>query len=138
MGDMTLIDVSKAMSKIDICMMTTFDTAGALESRPMSNNKDVEYEGDSYFFALESASAVQDLQKNPQVSLSYIGHHHFYIGVTGKADLIQDKSIMEDHWVKDLEIWFEDGLDTPGLTLIHVKAKKLKYWDKQDEGEISL
>jgi general stress protein 26 len=138
MSEMTMSDISAAMRKIDICMMTTRCPDGALESRPMSNNKDVDYDGDSYFFAMRDASVVQDLQRNPQTSLAYEGKHHLYISISGKGEIITDKETMQEHWVKDLDAWFDEGIDTPGLTLIHVRADSLKYWDKMTEGEISI
>lgn len=137
MSDMDLHDISKAMKKIDICMMATRHEDGRIESRPMSNNKDVDYNGDSYFFALET-DVVQDIRNDPQVCLSYQGNHHLYICISGKADTTQDKAAIKEHWVKDLEVWFEGGVDTPGLTLIHVKAEHLKYWNKMKQGEIHL
>ncbi len=45
---------------------------------------------------------------------------------------------MKDHWISDLEKWFEKGIDTEGLTLIHVKAEHIKYWKDMKEGEIDV
>ena len=45
---------------------------------------------------------------------------------------------MEEHWVSDLDQWFEDGLDTPGVAMVIVKAKRIKYWQGEDEGEVKL
>jgi len=138
MTNLKLKDLSQAMRKIDICMMATHDANGALESRPMSNNKDVEYDGDSYFFALEDSSAVRHLKKNPQICLSYEGEDHLYISITGEGYTNQDKKKFKEHWVPDLDKWFEDGIDTPGLTLIHVNGEKLHYWKGTDDGEVRL
>ncbi len=138
MENMTLEDISKAMRKIDICMMTTRNADGSLESRPMSNNKDVDYEGNSYFFAVDTARVVRDLESNPQIALSYEGKNNLYINVSGVADLTQDKAMLQQHWVANLNHWFESGIDTQGLTLIHVKAQHIKFWHKYEEGEVSL
>lgn len=54
----------------------------------------------------------------------------------GRAALVRDKATMQQHWVKDLERWFDQGVDTPGLLLIHVAATRIHYWDGEDEGEI--
>ena len=35
-------------------------------------------------------------------------------------------------------MWFKDGIDTPGLVLIEVAAKRIHYWDGMDEGEVKL
>ena len=50
MADKTLKDVAELMKDIDLCMLTTTTENGALASRPMSNNGEVEYDGNSYFF----------------------------------------------------------------------------------------
>ena len=52
--------------------------------------------------------------------------------------MIRDKAAFEEHWNKDLDIWFEDGADTEGLVLIKVHARRIKYWDKEDQGELTL
>lgn len=143
MGNLTLRNISEAMRDIDICMMTTRTAMGALESRPMSNNREVDYDGESYFFANDDCSAVREIGTNPEVSLSYIHNGgllgtNMYISVSGKAKLIRDRARMERHWVKDLEAWFKDGIDTPGLVMIQVKAEHIKYWKDYKEGEINL
>lgn len=134
----TLHDLAERMSDIDIAILSTRAENGAIAGRPMSNNGDVEYDGDSYYFALESTNTVKDISRDPQVGLGFQGKHWFYVAVEGRADLIRDKSQFEAHWNKDLEVWFKDGVDTPGLTLIHVKAQRIHWWDKGDEGEIKL
>lgn len=144
MADMTLEQISEKMRDIDIAVLTTRTADGALAGRPMSNNRDVEYDGDSYFFTLQDTGTVKDVRGDPNVSLSYAaksGMLHmkpFYITVSGTAELIQDKAAFEEHWNKDLDRWFEQGVDTPGLTLVKVSAARLHYWDGYDEGEIAL
>jgi general stress protein 26 len=143
MSKLTLENISEKMRDIDICMMTTKTASGTLESRPMSNNREVDYKGDSYFFAYDDCSAAQEIKMDPSVGLSLIDQagllgKSLYLSITGKADLIKDRAVMVQHWVKDLELWFKDGLDTPGLVLIHVKASRIKYWHGMDEGELSV
>ena len=55
----------------------------------------------------------------------------------GRAELIRDKAAFAAHWTKDLDRWFEQGVDTPGLVLIEVQATRVHYWDGEDEGEIT-
>lgn len=50
-----------------------------------------------------------------------------------------DKSLADlAEKMKDLDRWFKQGIDTPGLTLIKVSARRLHYWDGYDEGELKL
>ena len=61
-----------------------------------------------------------------------------FVAVEGRAEVIRDKAQFEAHWVPDLEAWFEQGVDTPGLVLIKVHAKRIKYWEGEEEGEVTL
>ncbi len=140
---LTLEEINKTMRHIDLCMLTTKKADGGLESRPMSNNKDVDYDGDSYFFTTADSSAAQEIAADPQVNITFtqlpsLISAGFYLSVSGKAELSDDKAQFEQHWVKDVEAWFKEGVDTPGLRLIKVKAKVLKYWHNYEEGELLL
>jgi general stress protein 26 len=138
MNKLKLSDISSKMRSIDICMMTSIGNYGRLISRPMSNNGDVEYDGNSYFFTYSDSEIVKDVKKNNNVNLGYQGSDMFYISIIGKAVLIKDKEILATHWVKSLEQWFKEGIDTPGIIMLHVKAVTIKYWHKEQQGEIDL
>lgn len=140
---LTQSDIADIMADIDICMMTTLAQDGKLESRPMSNNRDVRFDGDCYFFTHADTDVVKQLALKHEVNLSYVGSHSLfglkkvYLSLAGEADMTTDRAIQEKHWVPDLEAWFSEGLDTPGLTLIHVQARTVQYWDGMDGGVVS-
>ena len=133
-----LNQIAKKMKDLDICMMSTNGPRGIVNTRPMSNNRDVTYKGSSYFFSSMDTRKVNDIRRSTSVSLSFTGSGGTYIIVNGKARLIKDKTIWEKHWDKSLDQWFKKGIDTPGLVLIAVKATHIKYWDKYKEGDIEL
>ena len=33
------------------------------------------------------------------------------------------------------QMWFPQGLDTPGICMIRVSASRIQYWHKEEEGE---
>ena len=90
------------------------------------------------------SSVVADIEQDPRVGLAYqgksgmLGMKPFFLTVEGRAELIRDKSRFAEHWTKDLDAWFKEGINTPGLTLIKVNAKRLHYWDGYEEGELDL
>jgi general stress protein 26 len=45
---------------------------------------------------------------------------------------------LEDRWNPDLDEWFEDGAETPGVVMILVKAEKVHYWEGREGGEVKL
>lgn len=144
MADLTLPELAKKMRDIDYAMLITTTAAGALAGRPMSNNRDVAYEGTSYFFCHEDAHSIHEIEGNANVALSLaggrglIGARPLFIAVEGKATLIRDRGAFEAHWTKDLDQWFEQGIETPGIVLIEVRATRLHYWHGKEEGEINL
>ncbi|WP_294394192.1 pyridoxamine 5'-phosphate oxidase family protein [uncultured Sphingomonas sp.] len=144
MADKTLADLSEKMRDIDFTMLTTKTKGGALGSRPMSNNRQVDYQGDSYYFTTDDTLMVQDITADPNIGLSFhgksgiLGQRPFFVAIEGKADLFRDKGRFAEHWTPDLDRWFSDGIDTPGLVMIHARAARVHYWDGEDEGEIAL
>ena len=140
----TLADVSEKMKDIDFTMLSTHTKGGAIGARPMSNNREVDYDGDSYYFTWDDALMVDDIGRDPNVGLSFqaksgmLGLRPFFLQVEGKADVVHDKAQFADHWTKDLDRWFPDGIDTPGLAMLHVRAERIHYWDGEDEGEVAL
>ncbi|PZQ19659.1 MAG: pyridoxamine 5'-phosphate oxidase, partial [Sphingopyxis macrogoltabida] len=85
-----------------------------------------------------------DIANDRRVGLSYqgkagmLGMRPFFIAVEGDAALIRDKAEFARHWTKDLDRWFQQGVDTPGIVLIRVTAQRVHYWDGEDEGEVTL
>lgn len=140
MADKTLHDLSKAMRDLDFCMLTT--GSGRLSSRPMSNNGDVEYDGDSWFYAYEDSAKIRDIEQEPAVGLTFtegkslLGKPGLFVAIDGRAELIRDQAQFEAHWTKSLERWFPQGTDTPGMILIKVHAERIRYWDGEEQGEL--
>ena len=144
MSTMTMGELAKAMGKIDFAMLTTRTEGGQLATRPMSNNGEVEYDGDSFYFSWDSARTVSDIARDPQVALSFqgsaglLGKPPLFVAVEGTAQIVRNKRAFADHWSSDLERWFPDGIDTAGMVMIHVHAKRIHYWDGNDQGEVSV
>jgi general stress protein 26 len=140
----TLAELAEILKDIDFATLSTHSDDGTIAGRPMSNNRDVEYDGDSWYFACEDTRTVQDLRANSQCALSFhgkgglLGMKPVFVHIEGRAELIKDKAQFEAHWTKDLDMWFEEGVDTPGLTLIKVVGVRAHYWDGTDQGEFLL
>lgn len=127
--------IADKMRSIDICTLTTVSKDGGLAGRPMSNNGDVAYDGNSWYFTDEKTHIVSDIEGNPTVSLAFEGDGGIYLAVSGRAHLVRDKAQFEAHWVPDLEQWFDNGVDTPGLVLVQVVAERVRYWKGEEHAE---
>lgn len=144
MSTLTLKDISSKMASIDFCMLSTKGATGQVASRPMSNNGDVEYDGDSWFFSYDNSAKIREIEADPVVSLTFsagkglLGKPGIFIAIEGRATLIRDRAEFEAHWTKDLDIWFPDGIDTPGIVLIKVQANEVEYWDGSDNEKVAV
>ncbi len=138
MTQKTLADLAHDMAAIDICMLCTRTADNRIGARPMSNNSDVDYDGTSYFFTLDDARMVEDIETEPQVSVIFQGKDWLSIAVEGKARTIHDRDSFREHWIRDLDRWFEDGVETNGLVLIEVIGERIAYWNGDEHGELVL
>ena len=144
MASMTLEDLSSYLKKIDFCMLSTNAGSGLIASRPMSNNGDVEFDGDSWFFSYEDSGKIAEIKSIEDVSLTFtappslLGKPGIFIAVRGVASIVRDKAVFKEHWTSGLERWFPEGVDTPGLALIKVTASSIQYWDGDKNGEVAL
>jgi general stress protein 26 len=125
-------------------MLSTNGGSGRISSRPMSNNGDVEYDGDSWFFSFDGTTKVSEIEGIDVVSLTFtappslLGKPGIFIAIEGAAALIRDKAAFDEHWVPDRERWFPNGIGTQGLVLIKVVANSIQYWDGEESGRVPL
>lgn len=130
MSEMTLSDLGEKMRDIDFCMFSTRAASGGIASRPMSNNREVDYDGDSHFFSYGATRKVADIERDAMVNLAFqgkaglLGKPPVFLSVDGTAELLRDKAAFAEHWTPDLEYW-KDGVDTPDMVLIRVSARRI-------------
>ena len=131
--------VAKMMRDLDYCMMTTQTADGHLHARPMSNNGEVEFDGDVWFFSGAKTRKVREIEAYPLVHLAYSDMESFrFISMSGAAEIVRDVGRKQELWMPELERWFEDGPESDDVVLIRVTPGKVAYWSKEGEDEISL
>ena len=132
--------VAQLLKKLDICMLTTRAADGALHGRPMSNNGDVEYDGDSWFFAFRDSRKVREIDADPRAELAFIDTPNgTWVNVEGRASVIRDDPERKrELWQDDLKRWFADGPDDPNVVLIKLSARHIDAWSGEDEYSLDL
>ena len=86
-----LAEVAALIADIDICMLVTKSEDG-LRGRPMSNNRNVEYDGDSWFFASRDGLHVTDIEADPAVALAYMHTERgIWISIEGDATVSDER-----------------------------------------------
>ena len=121
--------VKELVEDIDFTMLTTQDDAGHLVSRPMST-RDMDDNGDIWFFTSEDSKKVEEAKADHDVNLAYCDAGGMrYVSVAGRATVVHDEQKMKDLYSPSLDIWFEDGLDTPGIALLKVTPVETEFWE---------
>jgi general stress protein 26 len=117
------------IESVRTAMMTTAEPDGTLRSRPMWTQGD-EFDGSLWFFTSDDAPKVDELERNPQVGLSYgAPDKDLYVSVSGRAELVRDRQKAKELWNVFAEAWFPDGVDDPNLALLRVDVEQAHYWE---------
>lgn len=115
---------------IDFCMLTTIDEDGALHSRPMSVNGEIDPNGDLWFFTSVSSQKVSEVARSPKVNASFADpENQRYVSVTGVAQVVRDRTKIDQLWKPQFKIWFPEGKDDPDIALLRITLEKAEYWD---------
>ncbi|MFF5178367.1 pyridoxamine 5'-phosphate oxidase family protein [Micromonospora sp. NPDC000316] len=130
--------VTELVRDARICMLTTIALDGRQVSRPMGL-QEAEFDGDLWFFASTDSAKVRQIRVNPEVNVAFSDQKRSaWVSVSGTATEGFDRARAEQLWNPVLKVWFPDGLDTPGLTLIKVHASSAEYWDSPSSTVVNL
>ncbi len=128
-GEAALARLKELVEDIDFAMLTTRDDAGHLVSRPMST-REVDAAGNVWFFTSDHSKKVDEVEADHDVGLSYLdGKGMRFVSVAGTARVVHDRALMERLYTPSLDIWFEDGLDTPDIALLRVQIREAEFWE---------
>lgn len=123
---------------VKIAMMTTVDSDGTLNSRPMWNN-DADENGDLWFFTKLHSPKTAEISKDNQVNLAYSDpSSQNYVSVAGKAEIVRDQAKINEKWNESLKTWFPNGKNDPEVALIRVHPEKGEYWDSPNSKMLHL
>jgi general stress protein 26 len=128
-----LAQVAELIAEIDICMLVTSSDEG-LRGRPMSNNRNVEYDGDSWFFAYRDGKHVEDISADPHVALAYMQTERgTWVSIEGAANVVDELERKRELWQAELETWFPEGPEDERVVLIKVQAERVRLWSDGEE-----
>ncbi len=122
---------------IDFAMLTTISD-GRFHSRPMSTQQ-FESDGSLWFFTGDQTYKVEEIQKDNRVNVAYSKpEDHIYVSVSGTAELLKDRTKIEELWSPILKAWFPKGLDDPTLALLKISVEQAEYWDSPSSDLIQI
>lgn len=119
---------------------TTVESDKSLRSRPMASRQADKWDGTLWFFTKKSSPKVEEVQQNlDQVNVSYSDPNKMsFVSVSGKAELVDDKTKLKELWSPYLKVFFPQGLDDPDLTLMKITANYGEYWDSPGSKMVQL
>ena len=136
-GPDALARVKDLVEDIDFTMLTTTDDEGNLVSRPMSTRQ-MDDAGDIWFFTSEDTEKVDEARAHRDVGLSYCDAKGMrYVSIGGVASVVHDPAKMHELYTPSLDVWFEQGLATPGITLLKVTPKVAEFWEPA-KGKVAM
>ena len=115
--------VAELVDRARIGMLTTMTESGKHVSRPMAL-QEVEFDGDLWFFCYDDSAKAAQIRSQPEVNVSFANDKQSeWTSCPGRRrSLTTGGTRAERLWAAPLKVWFPDGLDTRGLSLIKVHA----------------
>ena len=96
-------------------------------------------QGNFWFFSEKGSDKNKAIlkDKNVQLFFSHSGKGS-YLVVNGEAEIIFDKTTIEELWTSVAKIWFKEGKDDPNISVVKVKPATAYYWDTDGNRMINL
>jgi len=111
----------------DAAMLTTFNQRTGLHARPMAVAR-LNRDGAVYFLTDADSAKVDEIENNSKVTVTFQSGWQF-AALSGKAEVIDNRSLIGRVWKESYKTWFPEGQDDPKLRLIRVEPESAEYWD---------
>lgn len=115
------------LKKFRFALLTTRTTDDKLTAHPLTV-QEAEFDGDLWFIIGKSASAVEDIARDPNVGVSFSSNDS-WLSLAGTALVVEDLAKLRELWNPAVGAWFPDGPDDPNVVLLKVDALSGEYWD---------
>lgn len=98
-----------------------------LMARPMAV-QEVDEEGTLWFLSASDSDKNLELERDPRVTLLFQNNDRYeYLQISGRASIHRDRALIEKHWTRFAEAWF-DGKEDPRVTVVAVHPQSGHYW----------
>jgi general stress protein 26 len=94
-----------------------------------------------YVANLRSYHKTQEIAANPKVELVYLDPHHDQVRITGVAQVVTDRSVLEAIWAENpLLRQYLGSIDNPALVLYRISPNRVRYMKEWalDYHEVSI
>ncbi|GAB2778632.1 pyridoxamine 5'-phosphate oxidase family protein [Halomonas shantousis] len=127
----------KMIKDIRVGMLVTID-GETPRARPMHLVQD-EYDGKLWFYTRRSAEKVFESQKDSDVCVSFSDQEEgVYVSLSGKANLTDNRELIEKYWNPFIGAWFPEGKNDPDVALLEVKVELGEHWKAKESKAFQL
>ena len=122
--------VLELINGISYAVFTTRGSDGApLHGRPMAYRQ-VDSDGDLWFFSKRGSRKAKEIEADPAVLISFADPkaQHF-VSITGQAEIIADRAVVREKWSEIYRAWFPGGPGDEDVVAIRIHAERAEYWD---------
>lgn len=125
-----LENINAIIKDVKFTMFSTITTDEKhIHACPMTTNKNELENAKIWFIGDKTTEMVKDIEKNPQVNLSYTStDDKNFVSINGVAKLIDDKAKLDELWSPIYNAFYEHGKDDPNVQIICVECNGAEYW----------
>jgi len=81
-----------------------------------------------YVANLRRYHKTEEITKNPKVELCYLDDHHDQVRITGTAEIVTDRPLLQEIWDSNpLLRQYLGSLDNPELVVYRIKPNRVRY-----------
>jgi general stress protein 26 len=81
-----------------------------------------------YVANLRSYHKTGEIAANPRVELCYLDEHHDQVRITGVAEVVTDRSLLQEIWdANPLLRQYLGSIDNPELVLYRIRPSRVRY-----------
>jgi len=115
------------MQDFQAAMFVTRSQTGALASRPMSTIVKAD-EGLIYILTETASDTVRSVRADP-VSLLTFADGKRYVSTSVRAEVSEDRALIERLWNVGAQAFWPDGPTNPRLSALVLRPETGEYWD---------
>lgn len=129
------IQLGQLLKDMPVAMLTTFDDAGLLVSKPMAP-LELDDEGAVWFFTERVSDKPANLSTANLVFTDT--SNGTYVSLSGRGEIHKNSDDIHRLWTVFAKPWFPDGPDSPNLVLLKFIPAVAEYWDAPHSKVIRL
>ncbi|MEP6608843.1 MAG: pyridoxamine 5'-phosphate oxidase family protein [Burkholderiaceae bacterium] len=115
------------LKDFDTAMLVTRSADGHMHARPMAI-AELGTDAHAYFVTSIDSPKASEIEAHPTVTLTFQSSKQ-YASVSGQAEIVRDRALIERLYKEDWKIWFPKGKSDPSMSLIKFTAQDGEYWD---------